>query len=257
MIAMKLNKTAVVTGGGTGIGKGIALSLIDNGFDVVVTYHSSSTGADEVVEYAKSKGRIAYGVKADISKVEQINEMFAQIKAYFDHLDLFVNNAGVTMKSEFLETDEATFDAICDIDNKGSYFCMQAAAKFMVETDTKGSIIVISSNNAIAHFAGVSVYGSAKAALNKLTEHVAIELAKYGIRVNTISPGWTDTGAARLDAKQDTYYKIPLKKWTTPQEIADAVLYLSSDSAVSITGANLVIDNGALLLSDKGENYGL
>jgi NAD(P)-dependent dehydrogenase (short-subunit alcohol dehydrogenase family) len=88
---------------------------------------------------------------------------------------------------------------------------MQAAAKFMVDTDTNGSIVVISSNNAIAHFAGVSVYGSAKAALNKLSEHVAIELAKYGIRVNTISPGWTDTGAARLDAKQDTYYKIPLK----------------------------------------------
>lgn len=134
---------------------------------------------------------------------------------------------------------------------------MQAAARFMVETKTKGSIVVISSNNAIAHFADVSVYGSAKAALIKLAEHAAIELAKYGIRVNTVSPGWTDTGAARLDAKQDTYYKIPLKQWTTPEEIADAVLYLSSGSAVSITGANLVIDNGALLLSDKGENYGL
>lgn len=107
-------KTAVITGGGTGIGKGIALKLIDNGYDVFVTYNSSSAGADEVVEYAKKQGRVAYALKADISKCDQITTLFKEIKGCFDHLNLFVNNAGVTMKSLFLETDEATFDAICN-----------------------------------------------------------------------------------------------------------------------------------------------
>lgn len=90
----------------------------------------------------------------------------------------------------------------------------------------------------------------------KMAEHAAIELAKYGIRVNTIAPGWTDTGAVRLDKKEDTYYKVPLQKWVSPEEIAKAVEYLSSDAASSITGITLTIDNGALLVSDKRERYG-
>ena len=117
-------------------------------------------------------------------------------------------------------------------------------------------MVVISSNNYKAHFADVSVYGSLKAGLTKMAEHIAIELAQYKIRVNTIAPGWTDTGASRLDEKESTFYKIPLQKWTTSDEIADAVIYLASQSAISITGATLVIDNGALLVSDKRERYG-
>ena len=250
-------KTAIITGGGTGIGKGIALKMLDQGYDVAVTYHSSSTGADEVVDYATSIGRKAIAIKANLSLVSDIEYMFSEFLKAFDRLDVFVNNAGLTKTAAFLDTDEATFDSMCDLDFKGSYFCIQGAAKIMRNRNIEGSIIAISSNHSIAHFANVSVYGPVKAALCKLAEHAAIELAKYRIRVNSISPGWTDTGSSRLDAKQDTYYKIPLKKWTTPDEIADAVLFLSGESAASITGVNLVIDNGALLLCDKAERYGL
>lgn len=250
-------KTAIITGGGTGIGKGIAIKMLNEGFDVAVTYNSSNAGADEVVDYAKSIGRKAIAIKANLSIVSDVEYMFSEFLKTFDRLDVFVNNAGITKTAPFLETDESMFDLMCNLDFKGSFFCIQGAAKIMKDRNIEGSIVVISSNNAMAHFANVSVYGPVKAALCKFAEHAAIELAKYKIRVNTISPGWTDTGASRLDAKEDTYYKIPLKKWTTPEEIADAVLYLSSDSAISITGVNLVIDNGALLLSDKAEKYGL
>lgn len=126
----------------------------------------------------------------------------------------------------------------------------------MSDKNIKGSIILISSNNATADFADVAVYGSAKAAAEKMAEHAAIELTKYGIRVNSIKPGWTDTGSERLDAKKDTYYKIPLKKWATVKEIVQTALYLSSDAAASVTGTSIVIDNGALLVSDKRERYG-
>ncbi len=252
-----MNKVAIVTGGGTGIGKGIAEKLLEAGYDVAVSYLSSDEGAKTLLPKANALSRKLVLIKTDLSKYDGVINLFTEFKKHFNRLDLFVNNAGVTAKSFFLDTDEALFDSMCNVDFKGAYFCMQQAAKIMIEKKIEGNIIAISSNHSTAHFAEVSVYGSVKAALNKLCEHAAIELAKYKIRVNIVSPGWTDTGAARLDAKQDTYYKIPLKKWTTPDEIADAVLFLASDSAKSITGVNLVIDNGALLLCDKGERYGL
>ena len=133
---------------------------------------------------------------------------------------------------------------------------MQRAAKIMAESGTKGNIILISSNNTVAHFADVAVYASAKSAAAKMAEHAAIELAKYGIRVNTVAPGWTDTGASRLDAKEETYYKVPLKKWATIEEIGQAIVFLASEAASSVTGTTMIIDNGACLVSDKRERYG-
>lgn len=250
-------KAALVTGGGTGIGRVIAIELAKNGYDVGINYHSSSSGALETAKEIRALGRAAAAFQADLSKVSQIQKMFREFCGCFDRLDLFVNNAGVTLKAPFLETDEKSFDKMCDLDFKGAYFCMQSAAKVMIEKNSAGSIVVISSNNFKVHFADVSVYGSLKAGLNKMTGHIALELAKHNIRVNTVAPGWTDTGAPRLDQKESTYYKIPLKKWAAPDEIASAVLYFASDSARSITGATLVIDNGASLIADKAEKYGL
>ena len=251
-----MNKVALVTGAGTGIGRVIAIKLAKAGYDVALHYNGSSEGADSAVKEITNIGRKAVAIQADFSKYEEINKLFSEFLKYFSRLDLFVNNSGITKKSEFLETDEETFDLMCDVNLKGSYFCMQNAAKIMVDKNIQGSMVVISSNNYKAHFADVSVYGSLKAGLTKMAEHIAIELAQYKIRVNTIAPGWTDTGASRLDEKESTFYKIPLQKWTTSDEIADAVIYLASQSAISITGATLVIDNGALLVSDKRERYG-
>ena len=246
--------TVLITGGGTGIGKGIAYKYAEKGYDVAITYRESETGAVKVVEDIKAMGRKAVMINADLSKYDEIINLFKEYRKHFDSLDVFINNAGVTKKASFLETTEEIFDEMCNVDFKGAYFCMQQAAKLMVEKKTEGNIIVISSNNADAVFADVSVYASTKAAVNKLVKHTAIELAKYNIRVNSVAPGWTDKGASRLDAKEDTYYKIPLKKWTTPEEVAESCLYLTS--AKSVTGTTLVIDNGALLVSDKRERYG-
>ncbi len=250
-------KAAIVTGAGTGIGSTIAIEAAKAGYDVAVHCHSSTTGADRVADIIRrTTGRRAEVISADISKMEGVKKLFAEFSAHFDRLDMFVNNAGVTRKSFFLETDEELFDLICDVDFKGAYFCMQYAARIMVEKKIHGSIVLISSNNAKAHFAEVSVYGAVKAAATKAAEHMAVELAKHRIRVNTVAPGWTDTGASRLDAKESTYYKVPLGRWATTKEIAKAVLYLSGEHADSITGSTLVIDGGALMVSDKAERYG-
>lgn len=247
---------AFVTGGASGIGASIALTFAKNGYDVAISYLGSHAKAETVAAEIRAMGRTCAIIKADISKYAEVEVMFEEFKKSFDRLDVFVNNAGVTKKSAFLEATEADFDEICDVDFKGAYFAMQNAAKLMIEKGIQGNIIAISSNNAIAHFADVSVYGSVKAALSKLVEHIAIELAKYRIRANTIAPGWTDTGAGRLDAKEETYYKIPLNKWAEPSEISETCLFLVSPAAKSITGTTIVIDNGALLVSDKRERYG-
>ncbi len=255
-MAGKNNRVALVTGGGTGIGQGIATELAKAGYDVAFSYCGSADGAKRTLaEIEKYNGR-ALAVRADVSKIEDIHRMFAEVTAEFSRLDLFVNNAGITEKSDFLHTTPEMFDKICSVDYRGAFFCIQSAAMVMADRGIKGSIVLISSNNAVAHFADVSVYASAKAAAEKVARHAAIELAKYGIRVNTIEPGWTDTGAARLDNKEETYYKVPLKKWATIEEIGQTVIYLASDAAASVTGASILIDNGACLVSDKRERYG-
>lgn len=252
----RISPKAFITGGGTGIGKGIAIWLAKCGYDVAISYHGSVTGAEDTVNCIKGLGREALAIRANIGDVKEIRRMFSEYREHFGTLDLFVNNAGITMKAPFLETDETFFDQICSIDYKGAFFCMQEAAKLMVECGNAGNIILISSNNATAHFADVAVYASVKQAATKMAEHAAIELAKYGIRVNTIAPGWTDTGATRLGDKENTYYKVPLQKWVTVEEVAKTVEFLASDAAASVTGATLLMDNGACLVSDKRERYG-
>ena len=252
----KERKTAFVTGGGSGIGSGIVKVLAKSGYDVAFSYCGSRNGAEETVSEAKKHGGRIFSVRSDVSKIEEIDTMFDEVEKVFGKLDLFVNNAGITEKSDFLSTTHELFDKICAVDYRGAFFCMQRAAKIMVKNCTKGNIILISSNNTLAHFADVAVYASAKSAAAKMAEHAAIELAKYGIRVNTVAPGWTDTGASRLDAKEETYYKIPLKKWVTIEEVGQAIVFLASDAASSVTGTTMVIDNGASLVSDKCERYG-
>lgn len=251
-----MKKVAFVTGGGTGIGQGISIELAKAGYDVAFSYCGSVDGKNKTVKEIEKLGGKALALKADLSKIDEIDRMFEEFASTFSRLDLFVNNAGITEKSDFLHTTPELFDKICAVDYRGAFFCMQRAAQIMVDKSIKGNIVLISSNNAIAHFADVSVYASAKAAAGKMAEHAAIELAQFGIRVNTVAPGWTDTGAARLDAKEETYYKIPLKKWAMVEEIGKTVIFLDSPAAASITGTTIIMDNGAVLLSDKRERYG-
>lgn len=253
---MEACKTVFITGGGTGIGSGIAVEFAKAGYDVAISYCGSADGAAKTVDKIEKFGQKGISIKADVGKIDDIHHMFDEVISKFGRLDVFVNNAGITEKADFLNTTPEMFDKICAVDYRGAFFCIQKAAQMMVDHKTRGSIVLISSNNAIAHFADVAAYASAKAAAGKMAQHAAIELAQYGIRVNVIAPGWTDTGADRLDRKEETYYKIPLKKWTTVEEIGKIAQFLASDGASSITGATIVADNGAWLVSDRREKYG-
>ena len=251
-----MGRTALVTGAGTGIGRAIAIRLAEEGYDVGLHCNNSEAGAKSAADEIRALGRRAEVFRADLSAVANIRSLFADFTAAFGRLDLFVNNAGVTLLAPFLEMTEEAFDAVCNVDFKGAYFAMQSAGRVMAEQGG-GNIVVIASNNAFTQFARASAYGAMKTGLVKMCRHAALEMAKHKVRVNAIAPGWTDTGAARLDEKTSTYYKIPLKRWVQPKEIGTAVAFLASDAMASVTGTCLVMDGGAQLLSDKAEKYGL
>ena len=251
-----MSRNALVTGAGTGIGRAIALELAKAGYDVALHCNASRKGAESAAAEIRKLGRRAAVYQADLSDVAAIGAMFESFKADFGRLDLFVNNAGITLLAPFLEMTPENFDRNFAVDFRAPYFCCQEAAKLMKDQEGAGNIVVIASNNAYCRFARASAYGSMKTGLVKMAQHIALEMSKYGIRCNSISPGWTDTKAARLDEKETTYYKIPLRRWVQPSEVGQVVLFLDSPAAASITGADIVMDGGARLLSDKGEKYG-
>jgi len=139
-------KKALVTGAGMGVGYGIALELAKAGYDIAVHYNSSAKGASELCSRAEALGVKAIQIQADIGKYEEIISLFETVKREFGKIDVFVNNSGITAGGPILDATEELFDTVCRVNWKGAYFCVQQAAKLMVETNVKGSIIIISSN---------------------------------------------------------------------------------------------------------------
>ncbi|MFD0710666.1 SDR family NAD(P)-dependent oxidoreductase [Paenibacillus sp. GCM10027626] len=254
-------KVALVTGAGRGIGKGIAVKLAQAGYDVGVHYHTSKAMAADTVREAEAAGGRAELLQADISSMEGVASLFAQFEASFERLDVHVNNSGITRMKPFLETTPALFDEVMNTDLKGLYFCSQYAARLMVEQGIAGTIIQISSNHASGCWNHATVYAAAKAAVNKLTKNMALELAVHGIRVAGIAPGYTRI--ERLDAApvqqvnraiDSISARIPLGRFASPGEIGEAVVFLASEGAGYITGTTLEMDGGALLpvWADRG-----
>ena len=255
MISMKRKKYALVTGGGRGIGKGIALRLGKEGYNVALTYRNSKEGAAEVQGNLISMGSDTEIFYADMSDLAQVNSAFDEYEKHYPYLDLLVNNAGVTMCRPFLETTPDLFDTVVNTDLRGVFFMAQRAAKYMIKQNCEGCIVNISSNQGIANFNNCSVYGSIKTAVTKLTKHMAMELGRYNIRVNSIAPGMVDTGwwarhpqnpeRSRRREKHEAF--MPLGSYAVPNQIAGIAVFLASDDAIYITGEEIVADGGARL----------
>lgn len=241
-------KTALVTGAGRGIGRAIALRLGQAGYNVGVHFNASEEGALAVCKTIEEAGRKAVTLQANLQNIDEIDTMFERFLETFGHIDLLVNNSGVTRFAPFLETTEELWDEVVGIDFKGAYFCAQRVARKMVEQGTKGSIVNITSNQQEGRWPRASVYGPTKAAEMKFTEHAALELARHGIRVNAVAPGYTvDCSPEEQTRETRITQRLPLARLVHPNEVADAVVYLASNAAVSITGTCLKIDAGSLL----------
>ena len=242
-------KGAIVTGAGRGIGKAIALSLADLGADVVVAARTASDIETTASEIA-AKGRRALALPTDVRLSDQVNKLIEKTVAQFGRIDILVNNAGGSFFAPTLELSEGGWDALIRENLKSVFLCSKAAAKVMIE-QKKGSIINISSVGGFRPYSSNAAYGAAKAGVINLTMTMAMDLAPYNIRVNSIAPGSIATeGAIQIqkadpELMQRRLASIPLGRHGRAWDSAGAVIYLASEASSYITGQTLVIDGGA------------
>ncbi len=250
---MKLkDKVAIVTGASRGIGRAIAIDLARNGARVVVNYNSHPGEAEEVQREIESQGGCAHIVQASVADRAQCVRMVEDAVQRFGRLDILVNNAAFSIRKPFLETEPEDLEKTWGVSLWGAFHCCQLAAREMVREQHGGSLIVISSIHAARPYPNATSYNAAKAAINHMALTWALELSRYGIRVNVIEPGWTDTPGERNfnteEQLRDGGKLVPIGRLARPEEIAKGVTFLASEEDASyITGSSLRIDGGFYL----------
>ena len=242
-------KVVLVTGGGSGIGAGIALRFAEAGADVAFSYFSSEAGANRVTEAIEAMGRKAFAAQADVRSRASLERLLEGTTSSLGNLDVLVNNAGIDPLSSLMEMTDEQWDEVVDTNLRGVFLCTQLGAKQMMAQESGGAIVNIASIEAQNPAAMHSHYNATKAGIVMHTMAAARELGEHGIRVNVVSPGliweegleeaWPDGVSRYLEA-------APLGRLGKPDDVGDACLFLASPAARWITGANLVVDGGVL-----------
>ncbi len=247
---MKLleGKTALVTGASRGIGRGMALKLAQHGASVAFTYLSSPDKASVLENELKVSGIKAKGYKSDAADFKQAEQLINDILADFGNLDIVVNNAGITRDGLLMRMSEEQFDEVIRTNLKSVFNVTKACIKPMLK-QKQGSIINISSVVGVKGNAGQANYAASKAGIIGFTKSIALELGSRNIRCNAIAPGFIETemtGALDEKTVQGWRDAIPLKRGGTPDDVADAVVFLASSMSAYITGQVLNVDGGML-----------
>lgn len=241
-----INKVAIVTGGGTGIGRSIALALGQQGYRIVLNYNNSAQAAQDVVNLIQSNGSQAIAVQANVSSVESCQNLVNMALTTFGRLDVVVNNAGITADNLLMRMSEDQFDQVIETNLKGVWNMAKVAIRPLIKNGS-GRIINIASVSGLLGLAGQTNYSAAKAGVIGLTKALAREVASRHITVNAISPGYIQTAmTAKLDSQiqQAALTMIPLGEFGSPEDIANAVVFLASEQARYITGQTLAVDGG-------------
>lgn len=243
-------KAAIVTGGRRGIGRAIALALAGAGADVALGDRVVDDGELEAVaEEVKKLGRRSLAVQTDITRKADVDNLVQKTVAELGAIDILVNNAAMNIMAPLLELNEAGWDRVIDTDLKGYYLCSQAAGRVMVE-QKRGNIINIASTAAMYSAPEMGAYCIAKAGVVMLTRILAVELARYNIRVNAVAPSMVKTKFSQplwADAKtlKQIESEVPLGRLAEPADIVGSVLFLASDAAAYVTGHTIVVDGGS------------
>ncbi|HTY44802.1 MAG TPA: 3-oxoacyl-[acyl-carrier-protein] reductase [Patescibacteria group bacterium] len=242
------NQVAFITGSAQGIGREIAMTFAAEGADVVVS-DVNLEKATQTSQEIEGLGRKSLALQTDVTKGEQVDEAINKILDKFGKVDILVNNAGITKDNLLLRMSEADWDAVINVNLKGTFNCTKAVSKVMIK-QRKGKIINIASIIGIIGNAGQANYSASKAGIIALTKTTAKELAARNINVNAVAPGFIQTDmTAKLseELKQKMLQVIPLNALGTPADVAKACLFLASEESNYITGQTLVVDGGMVM----------
>jgi 3-oxoacyl-[acyl-carrier protein] reductase len=241
-----MNKTAVITGAGRGIGREIAFQLAINGYNIAILYVGGEDMVTDALSSIKSTGVTVRAYPCDVADSTAVKSTAERVIADFGGVDVLVNNAGITRDNLVLRMPEDDFDAVVNVNLRGTFNCCKQFMRALMKS-TQGRIINIASVSGIAGNAGQANYAAAKAGVQALTKVLARELAGKNVTVNAIAPGYINTDMTATlpeEVKADVLSRVPLKRMGTTSDIAAAAIFLASDSASYITGQTIVVDGG-------------
>jgi glucose 1-dehydrogenase len=252
------NKTALVTGSDSGIGKSIVIEFAKNGANVIICYHSDDEGAKEVLKSVEEQNVKAKLIQLDVSDEKDVEEKFSTIIEEFGGIDILVNNSGVNGSGIHIdEMETKTFDTTIKTNLYGTFFCSRKFIQHRKSTEKPGKIINISSVHEEINAPGNADYNASKAAIRNLMRTTALEVAPFGINVNNIAPGMilTPMNQKAVDdeeTRKKAEKNIPLGRAGQPEEIAYLAVFLASEEANYVTGSTYVMDGGLMINIGQG-----
>jgi NAD(P)-dependent dehydrogenase (short-subunit alcohol dehydrogenase family) len=243
-------RVALVTGAQQGIGRATALALARAGADVALNYLDDRAAAEKAAGEIRGMGRRALVIRGDVSRAADVEAMVGAVGRGLGVPEILVNNAGIYPRSPFLELAEREWDAVLDVNLKGSFLCAQAVARALVAATRRGVIINIASQAIRGAPLGVH-YTASKGGVVAMTRAMALALAPHGIRVNAVAPGLTDTAQPRHEhskaAMAELGRAVPLGHMAAPEDIADVIVFLTSDAARHVTGETVHANGGSYM----------
>ena len=239
-------RVAVVTGGGRGIGRAVAVRLAKEGANVAISYRSNDTAAEEVAEKLRAAGALCEIFKGDVASPKDVAALFKDVGEALGQVEILVNNAGLTRDNLMMRMKESEFDEVLRTNLKGTYLCTRAALRPMIRARW-GRIVNVSSVVGLVGNAGQANYAASKAGIIGFTKSVAREVAQRGITANVVAPGYVETELTRRlseQVKDQIRGQVPAGRFAAAEEVAEVVAFLVGEASGYVTGQTIAVDGG-------------